>query len=195
MTHPFANIDFLYELGELREIKRRYFYGHNNISVAEHTLRVTYIALILAKQSGANIEKTLQMALVHDVPEIRTGDPTPWQKPYVQHDEKAALHDMLEGTALEHLEALTEEYVARQSLEAQIVKDADMIDTEMELREMRELGSNCLDYFEKAGVRDQIEARLRTEVGKALMHQLRQRNPFDRALIQNSSVKNNTHGK
>ena len=188
MTNPFATVDFLYELGELRNIKRNYPYGGSAPSVAEHTLRVTYIAMILARQTGADVAKTIQMALMHDLAEIRTGDANPWQKPYVQTNDKAALHDMLEGTGLEDFNMLADEYKTRESLEAKIVKDADMIDTELEMRELRELGSKCLDFFEAAGVRDQLEDRMRTEAGKALFHQLRQRRPLPLSRIAPSKT-------
>lgn len=191
----FKTVDFLYELSELRGIKRRYMNGLNDISVAEHSFRVAYIALALAKEMNADVKKVLELALMHDISEVRTGDANPWQKPYVKMDEQQALKDMLEGTAVEYLSEYGEEYEERASLEAQIVKDADMIDVQLELREMASKGNQCLEFFENMGALGDIESAMRTDAGKKLIKLVKQRSPFDRALTAQSSILNKTHGK
>jgi len=188
------DVDFLYEVGELRKIIRYFQYAQGASSVTEHTFRVCMTALILAKREGADITKTVLIALLHDVPEVRTGDANPWQKPYLEiHTEKAA-HDMLSGTTLADLLPLIHDYEKRESLEAKIVKDADMIECEMEMRELKEMGSNCNAYFDALGDTEYVFNKLRTESGKAMYREVCNRRPFDHFQRSPNTRKSNKHG-
>ena len=72
------DIDFLFELGTLRNTQRawRQHLGVDCASVLEHTIRVAWLALILARREGIkDEEKVLKMALVHDVGEARPPGP------------------------------------------------------------------------------------------------------------------------
>ena len=136
------DIQLLFQLGSLRHIQRswRQYFGTDMATDLEHTMRVMFIALILAKAEGGNEETILKMALVHDLAESLTGDLTPVQKKYVKIDEEKAVHDMFSGTALEEYIEIVAEYQRRESLEAKIVKDADNLDIDVELKEMGERG-------------------------------------------------------
>ena len=109
----------------------------------EHSFRVTLIALILARREGiADEEKILKMALIHDLAETRTSDMSYIQKVYVKADEERATHDLFERTSLQDLnETILKEYEERKTPEAKIVKDADNLDIDMELKEFEERGS------------------------------------------------------
>lgn len=106
--------------------------------LADHHFRVLWLALIIAAREGAvvNTEKMMKMALAHDIAESRTGDVDYLARQYVDRHEDKALTDMFEDTSLqaEFLE-LAREYEARESLESQIVKDADNLDVDLELKE------------------------------------------------------------
>lgn len=191
-----ADVDFLYELGELRQIRRYFHYaGPYSSSVSEHTLRVAFTALILAKKAKADVAKVLQIAMIHDVPEIRTGDAHPWQKPYVKMDVHAAAADMLSQTSLAGMVELIEDYEKRESLESQLVKDADMIECELEMREHKESGVSYVDYFEEAGHNEGILQKLRTDAGRELYEAVSKRRPLDRCLVAKSSHNSGKHGK
>jgi putative hydrolase of HD superfamily len=193
-ANDFADVDLLYELGELRHIQRTFRYSVGASSVAEHTLRVCYTAMILARMEKADLLRTLQIALMHDVPEIRTGDPNPWQKPYVTtHTEKAA-EDMLTGTTLEDMIPVIASYEKRDSLEAQIVKDADMIECEMEMLELKETGSARHDFFEAQGWMEQVGKNLRTRSGRELYAKVLKRRPIERQAISDSYWKRGKQG-
>ncbi len=133
------NLDFLYQLGSLRHVQRswRQYFGTDVATDLEHTLRVVFIALMLAKmEGGADEEMILKMAIIHDLAESLTGDLTPIQKRYVTINEEKAVHDMFEGTLLSEYEDILHRYVKRECIESHIVKDADRIDVDIEIREL-----------------------------------------------------------
>lgn len=138
-------IDFLYEIGTLRRVKRSY---HINVlqdteSVAEHSHRAMIIAYLLAKKSGADPHKAMLMSAFHDMPETRTGDSNWLQKPYLQQDEEKALNAQLSmiGKLGDELQALLKEYKDRKSLESQVAKDADYIEYFLSLKELELTGN------------------------------------------------------
>lgn len=69
------DIEFLYEIGCLRFIPRAWqqLLVPSGANLAEHILRVMWIAIVIAKYEKADIDKVIKMALVHDVSESRTG--------------------------------------------------------------------------------------------------------------------------
>ncbi|MCX6807103.1 MAG: HD domain-containing protein [Candidatus Berkelbacteria bacterium] len=71
------DLEFIYEVGALRFLQRNWkqFLNADFQNISEHTFRVIWIALILAKHENVNShEKIIKMALVHDLSESRTGD-------------------------------------------------------------------------------------------------------------------------
>ena len=105
-------------------------------------MRVVFLALLIARREGGCDEaKVMKMALLHDLAESRTSDLSYMQKVYVAADEPRAATDLFTGTAWEDFRALHEEYEGRKSREAKIVKDADNLDIDLELKELAERGS------------------------------------------------------
>lgn len=138
------DIDFLYEIGSLRNIPRAWIQhlAANCASNLEHTVRVVFLALLIARKEGVkNEEKIIKMALIHDLPETRTADLAYVHKVYTKTDDARAAHDLFAGTSFADLEEVLEEYEARKSEEAKIVKDADNLDVDLELRELMEQGN------------------------------------------------------
>ena len=135
------DLDFLYEVGTLRFMDRvwKQFHGPNVANVAEHTLRVTWISQILAAREGADMARVLQMAMVHDLGKTRAGDAHWVNRSYLKRDEKAAIADTAKNTSIEaEANSVWTEFKAGETLEAKIVKDADNLDADLELRERRE---------------------------------------------------------
>ncbi len=139
------DIDFLYEIGTMRNFDRQWVqhFGMKCATNLEHSFRVAFIALILARKEGVkDEEKILKMALVHDIAETRTGDLGYIQKVYATANEEQAATDLFANTILGDLHTTTlHEYEARTSIEAKIVKDADNLDIDIELKELEERGS------------------------------------------------------
>lgn len=171
---------FLFEIGTLRFIQRTWkqFLNPDFANLAEHTLRVTWIAIIIAQnESKADMAKVVKMALVHDIAESRTGDVNYLSRQYTQRDEKSAIKDMLKDTSLEvEFLRLWEEYEERKSIEAKIVKDADNIDCDLELMEQKARGNPLPDKWglmREKGIRE----RLFTETAKKLWDSLHETDP------------------
>lgn len=133
------DVEFLFEMGQIRLIDRmwRRYFLPNCANLADHTFRVALIALALAKKEGVKDEgKVVKMALLHDIAESRTGDADYLGRLYVDRNEKLAIDDMLKDTVFENeFKSLWEELEKRETLESKIVKDADNLDVDFELRE------------------------------------------------------------
>jgi putative hydrolase of HD superfamily len=148
---PNRDIEFLYEIGTMKNVERgwRQHLAMECANNLEHSFRVAFLALILARRETAagrasdlSEEKILKMALVHDLAETRTSDLSYVQKVYVTADEHSSARDLFDGTILTDLNAeVLHEYEERQSPESRIVKDADNLDIDIELKELEERGS------------------------------------------------------
>ncbi len=171
MSELKRDTDLLYEVGCLRHVMRTWkiFNGAEVGNVAEHSFRVAWIALTLAKHEGkGNHEKILKLALAHDLTETRTGDTNYISRQYVKRDDELAVRDIFWGTA--HEKEMTElfaEYEKRESIEAQIVKDADLLDVDMELQEMRSRG-NSLGSLWKEKREEMVYPKFFTKSAKEL---------------------------
>ncbi|MGZ3603122.1 MAG: HD domain-containing protein [Ktedonobacterales bacterium] len=176
------NVQLLYEVGALRQLKRTWsqFLGADIANVAEHSFRVALIALMLAAIEGkGDSGRIAKLALIHDLAESRTGDVNMVQALYTRRDDAGALRDMVDGTALaDELMALFEEYEARETLEAQLVKDADHLDCEFELGE-----STCRGGHIETALREdrdgQVFPRLFSEAARALWQARKEANAAD----------------
>ncbi|MBX6423202.1 HD family hydrolase [Thermosulfurimonas sp. F29] len=157
----------LFEAAMLKRLRRTgYAYlGTGEESVAAHSFGVVYCAWLLASLvPEADTEKVLKMAVLHDLAEARIGDLNSVNKLYDATDEERAFRDALSGLPFEEeARDLVREYLARESLEARLVHDADQLDLMIMLKEQKDLGnpyaSRWLAYARK---------RLKTEAGKRL---------------------------
>lgn len=186
------NIDFLYEIGSLRNLQRgwRQHFGMDVANILEHTLRVAFIALMIARKEGVkNEEKILKMVLIHDLAETRTTDLSYVQKVYVNADEDKSADDLFAGTILSDLrENILREYEDRKSIEAKIVKDADNLDVDIELKELEERGSQLVKkwkHFRKK-VRDE---KLYTKSAKKMWDDIQKSDPVNWHILANKWVK------
>jgi len=161
------DVELLHEVGSLRRVARTWvqFTGAPMANVAEHTLRVAWIAMAIARREGADGARCVQLALVHDLAETRTGDVHYLSRTYVERREDDALRDAVAGTSLdEDVRALWDEYHAMASAEARIVKDADNLDCDLELTETPDTALIASLAPTRARVRD----KLHTDTARAL---------------------------
>jgi len=180
MSENMRDIDLLFEIGTMRHIERswRQFGGASFANVAEHTFRVIWISLLLAQSEGANVEKTIKLALIHDLPETRTGDVNYVQRQYTDTNETQALHETTEDTSIsKEMLQLWREYKSRQTLEAQIVKDADSLDCDLELQELKATGSTL--PLELNATRNRVCEQLYTKSAKQLFNRILRSNCHD----------------
>ena len=179
------DLQLLYELGTLRFVKRAWVQvlSPEMANLTEHHFRVVWLALVIAQHEKVkNLEKVMLMALLHDIPESRTGDVHYISRQYTTRNEKLAITDMLKDTSLKKFQKVWQEYETRKTIEAKIVKDADNLDVDMELRE-QEFKGNKLKSLLAKGRRDVISKNFYTKTGKELWKLIQNSNPHDWHLL------------
>jgi putative hydrolase of HD superfamily len=138
-------------------------------SVAAHSFGVSVTAMLLADEllaRGVSIdaEKILRLALLHDWAEARVGDMPRTATMYFGSEarkqaETAAFHDLTK--AIERDEAryanLYHEYEERSTLEARLVKAADVIDLLVEALALERAGGRGLDEFWEVAENPQLQ--------------------------------------
>lgn len=141
MTKRDEVVDFLFEVGQLKRTPRS-GWTHLGIkapeSVADHSFRAAIVAYFLAKETGANPEKCATMCLFHELAETRVGDLNKTNKLYIDHHavEAKAFADWKKNYPnLRQVAKLFAEFNSRQSLEAMTVRDAEIIEMVIQLKE------------------------------------------------------------
>lgn len=186
------DVEFLFEVGCLRHIPRTWhqFLNPDFANISEHTIRVIWIALTIAKHEGyEDTGHLVKLALVHDLSESRSVDVHYLSRQYATRHEESAIEATLESTAVgsEFLE-LWKEVEERKTLPSQIVKDADNLDVDFELREQAALGVQLANDF--APMRKHVgETKLYTETAKQLWREVQDANPNDWHLNANNRFK------
>ncbi len=139
-TKAIANL--IYEAAVVKRLKRTgwQILGDNEEDVGEHTFMTCVIAYFLAKKLRANLETVLVMSVFHDFHEARTGDMDKIAKFYMTRHENKANQDIFAGVDAELLKIL-EAYEKRQSLEAKIVYEANILAFLVELKLLIEKGN------------------------------------------------------
>lgn len=174
------DIDFLFEIGSLRNVPRAWqqVLSGRVQNVSEHTFRVALIAWMIADGEGADVSKVLKTAIIHDVGESRATDIAFLHREYVTRNEELAEKHMFKNTCLEEeADSLLKEYEDRDTLEAKIVKDADNLDVDIELRELAKIG----DSAALAMIKDHRplirEHKLYTETAKRMWDEIDKADP------------------
>nr|ALS89037.1 HD domain protein [uncultured bacterium]ALS91607.1 HD domain protein [uncultured bacterium] len=128
-------------------------------SVAAHSFGVAVTAMMLADEvrargTAVDAERVLRMALLHDWAETRVGDMPKTAAIYFGSEarrqaETAAFADLVQGvgSAESAYKSLHADYETRDSLEARLVKAADIIDLLVQALAMERAGSRGLDEF------------------------------------------------
>jgi putative hydrolase of HD superfamily len=129
-------------------------------SVAAHSYGVALAAMMLADECAArgvelNVERVLRLALLHDLAEARTGDMPRTVADYYGREarkraERAAFDDVMRGAGAGHAERyreLHEDYEERASLEARLVKAADVVDLLAQALTFERAGARGLEEF------------------------------------------------
>jgi putative hydrolases of HD superfamily len=139
-------------------------------SVAAHSFGVSVTAMLLADKFIAqgisvNVEKVLRIALIHDWAEVRVGDMPRTATLYFGSEarkqaETAAFADVVsEVDEAQGLYAnLYNDYEQRNSIEARLVKAADVLDLLVQVLALERAGARGLDEFWE--VAEQPEFRL-----------------------------------
>ena len=127
-------------------------------SVAAHSFGVSVTAMLLADKlvaqgTAVDREKLLRIALLHDWAEVRVGDMPRTATLYFGSEarkqaETAAFLDVVDDVDSEGTYAsLYQDYEQRQSLEARLVKAADVLDLLIQVLALERAGARGLDEF------------------------------------------------
>jgi putative hydrolase of HD superfamily len=163
-------------------------------SVAAHSYGVALTAMLLADECAArgvalDVGRVLRIALLHDLQETRTGDMPRTVADYYGREarraaERAAFDDIMRGAGAGHAgryAELHEDYETRASLEARIVKAADVVDLLAQALAFERAGSRGLgEFWDGAESRDfGLEGAAREVVRETVAALLRARNEVD----------------
>lgn len=128
-------------------------------SVAAHSFGVGVTAMMLADEVNArggevDCERVLRMALLHDWAETRVGDMPRTATEYFGADarktaETRAFADIVEplSAAASEYKTLYQDYEQRESVEAKLVKAADVIDLLVQVLALETAGARGLNEF------------------------------------------------
>jgi putative hydrolase of HD superfamily len=176
------NINFLFEIGSLRKIKRAWqqVLTGDVQNISEHIFRVAMVAWMIAIEEKADVSKVIRMALIHDIAESRTGDIAFLHRDYVvRHDTLASEHIFKDTILSDEAMELLEEYEKRQSLESKIVKDADNIDVDLELKELSRVGDTAAKRMQTEHRPEVRDKKLYTETAKKMWDEIQSSDPND----------------
>ena len=161
MSH--STLSLLIELERLKRLDRTGWtlrgLPNGTESVAAHSFGVGVTAMLLAdvlraKGVSLDVEKILRISLLHDWAEVRVGDMPRTATEFFgaevrRRAETAAFAQMVErvDSSDETYKSLFEDYEHRTSLEAKLVKVADVIDLLVEALALEKAGARGLDEF------------------------------------------------
>jgi len=162
-------IAFLKAAGKLKRIKRTGWVEArvpDPESVADHVYRTALASMVLADTRGMDTSKVVRMALLHDLPEVVTGDLTPRQKPRDHSSaEVQAFKQVVSGLGEKqrsHYAELFLEYQTDQTPEAALVHAVDKLDMVLQAHEYQETGveANALEQFWDVDIPEEYGALL-----------------------------------
>lgn len=149
-------IKFFHDIGQLKNISRT-GWGRCGIeepeSVADHSFRTAFIAMIMSDYLKFNTEKVMRLALLHDLAEVVTGDITPYDELTTEEKrikEFTAVEEILGGiTNADEYLTLWKEYDTGSTPEAKLVKNIDKFEMALQAVEYQKQFPN-LDLSEFA---------------------------------------------
>ena len=127
-------IDFVHEIGKLKQIKRTYCIIEGikcPESVADHSFRTSVMVLLFAKNFNLDEDKCVKMALIHELAEIKVGNIIALDKK--SYDKKIKLEKMAIKNILKHFKkdqiySLWKEYTDRKTPESKFVYELNVLE-------------------------------------------------------------------
>jgi len=134
-------------------------------SVAGHSFSLALLAFVYSRKFGLDADKAVRLALVHDLCEVYTGDITTRldekdqafsnsEKRQKETDALEKLAALLPGDMRGEIKALWQEFEARSTREAKLVKDLDRLEMSLEALHHARMGEGNLQEFFDVAARD-----------------------------------------
>lgn len=165
--------NFFFEAGILGKTLRSwtFFSGSQHRNVAEHTNRVIYIGLTLAKLHGhADPYKVMLMCAFHDFAEARTSDLNYVHQKYVERNDKSAIIDFTSSLPFgEEIKKALDEYEERKTIESQLTKDADALEWLLTVKEENDLGNKIVDNLWLSSAYKRIKSDIAKEIADEIL--------------------------
>ena len=170
---------FLYEVGQLQRVRRSGFSlvgVENPHSTADHSHRAAVIGYFLAKLENADPYKVAVINIFHDIHEARLNDLHKVGHRYIdfRKAEVDAYREQFEplGELGKDVLGLIEEGHERSSHEAEVARDADLLENALEAREYIKIGfEDAKDWLKN------INRNIRTESAKKLLKEIENTDP------------------
>lgn len=169
---------YLFEMGHLKRLTRAgwLLLGiPQPETVAEHCFRAGAVGIALAALEGADIGRTAALCLLHDAHQTRNGDILSVARAYVTTAMPAAVTahqtSAMPNATAKIFQDLVAEYQAGQTLESQLARDADEIETLLQAAEYRAQGHDTQAW------RETSTAALRTGSARQLAQAIGTANP------------------
>jgi putative hydrolase of HD superfamily len=142
-AEPEHLLEFLQYVYTLKEIRRRGWMkkGIQRVeSVADHSFNLALLSMVMADLRGLNVERSVGMALLHDLCESIIGDLTPKDRAKlgieksVEEEHKATerILSFLPPALTKKYFELWEEYKTESTAEAKLVKELDRFERAMQ---------------------------------------------------------------
>ena len=189
-----TDIEFFLKALELKDEKRTGWELRNiedPESVADHSWGAATLCMLHGDKENVNVNRCVQMALVHDLAETETGDLVTRVKSEAQEinkEDKEKLEQEVMERLVDNIEEteileVWKEYEERKTPKAQFVKDMDMIDMCLQALKYgkqqrynpKEDNENFLEYDNLDEFFATTEPRLSTSTAKKLFQEIRQR--------------------
>lgn len=156
-------VDFFQTVGKLKTIKRTGWINHkvpDPESVADHSFRTAIMAMVLAPRLGVNVEKSIKMALIHDVGESKIGDvvimegkqylPNASEKLEMEAKAFKQIFSLIDG---DEYVSLFNEFEEEKTKEARLIKSLDKLEMALQAYEYeKQTNIDLQDFFESADV-------------------------------------------
>jgi len=131
-------LSLVINVGKLKKIKRRGWIRagiEEAESVADHSYRTAFMAMLIGDKLKLNVEKMIKMALLHDIAECITGDITPYEmeRERKMEVEKEAMKELI-GDMNDYYE-IWKEFMLRESKEAKIIYEIDKMEMILQAKE------------------------------------------------------------
>ena len=175
-NHDFVKkfVNFILEYRILKHMPRGslpYLKGPIQENIAEHSFYTTIIAWIMAVIEKADEDKVIKMSLTHDLAEVRGGEKNLINKFYTTpNNEQKIIEEVSQNYDLKDfsLAELFKEFNEAKTLEAKIVKDADVLAQMLLEKECLDLGNeSAAEWLHFSQMR--LKIKLGKELGKRLI--------------------------
>jgi 5'-deoxynucleotidase YfbR-like HD superfamily hydrolase len=139
-------VELFHKVGELKKINRSGWIRHDipePESVADHSFRTAFIAMILGDMLKVDKLKLVKMALIHDLAEVLAGDITPHDGMPMEEKlkrEEASIVELLNDlpNGDEYI-GLWKEYEEQESREAVVLKNIDIFERALQAAEYHDM--------------------------------------------------------